>query len=541
MQTIRRDNIQLLTDDNDFLLHANIKEFSSIQYVTFGVGTRDFALHSVLMFITLPMYVTSSIITCVNIASTTGSLMVSEMIFGFAAAAGIGMYASFNRYFFYRTSNQKTENDLVAKVGFIEDHKSSIALMGAADKIGNALAEELGVINKTIPKLTLSCLAYTFVINAANAIGGQFLGGYYSNQNSNNTAINVMLMSLLVNIQNILLTLTYSYSYVKLNLDELEAFDKAYNQCESVQKNHCKAINVLVGKTIDHLCIKNLNIYKPYPDLVENKELFAIFSKINLDLPTNKIYKIEGISGVGKTTFLKALTGHWQYIEGDILLPVDKKEDICFIPQHSFIPPGTLLEVLTYPLTPQKFLSSKPMEAILSKNLTYLSQGEVEDRPESHGNFNNIQLGDLDYLPLAAEEEGSINEVTIKTTLGQSKAYSILVKEVKKLSSQIELNSLVEGELESQDISWNERLSGGEKQKISIIRALLTSSSLIIMDEATAALDDANKQLVYSMIKEYFTAQDNYMILYTDHHPTSSSFADTILKIQGQTFEVINI
>lgn len=525
MQAIRKDNIKLLTDDNQFLQHANIEDIVSIQYVTVGLGTSDFAYHLVLMFITLPMYMTSCVITGINIGLTSESLATLELILGFAAAAGIGMYASFKHYFSCKASNQKIENDLVAKVAFIEDHKTAVSLMGAANENGITLNEKLKLIDQSIPKLTLSCFAFNFIINAANGIGGQFLGGYYSDKHPNDTAINIMLLSLLLNIQNVVVILTYSYSYIKLNLEQLEAFDKAYSQCKEIKSSCNKSIKIFTGKYSNKLTLSDFSVYKPCSENF-SPSLSLMFSKSKLELPTNKIYKLSAASGSGKTTFLKAITDNWQYVEGIITLPIDKKEDICFIPQHSFLHPSTLLEILTYPFTLDKFLTTfnapdtevrSLRELSVDDNLV-ISQEPIENLPSHTSNNNTV------YISLNSEEESS------EDMRYSAINYLALISEVKNLLKIMVLSSIKADELEARDINWNERLSGGEKQKICIIRALLTKPYFLIMDEATSALDEINKQTVYAVIKEYITSLKNYMVIYTDHCAVDD-FGDVIIDI----------
>jgi ABC-type multidrug transport system ATPase subunit len=531
MQAIRKKNIELLTDDTNFLLHADIKDIVALQYAVVGVGTSDFALHSVMMFITLPMYVASSIITCANIATATNSLTTSGVILGFTAITAVAMYASFNSYFFCKTSNQKTENSLVAKVAFIEEHRSAVALMGAASKIKDSLIEELNEINVTIPRLTLSCLAYTFVINASSAIGGQFLGGYYKYTDANATAINTMIMSLLVSLQNILITTTYSYDYIKLNLEQLEALDKAYKKCHSDKNSYNNLSTVFSGNAGDKITLSDFTVYKPSSEAFEERQLTPMFYKLNLHLLKNKVYKLSANSGLGKTTFLKAITNNWQYTEGSIELPISTKDEIYFIPQHSFIPPGTLLEILTYPLSPTKFLESQGIKSVKHKNYTSLLQhGSIEEGMTVADISSSIQVKDYAYMPLLSGELQIANHEIHD---------SILIKKIRDLFTKIGITTIKEHELESKSINWSERLSGGEKQKINIVRALLANPSFLIMDEATSALDEHSRQVVYSLIKEYIARLDNYIIIYTDHGTTD--FADVVLTLKGQILECHDI
>ena len=46
------------------------------------------------------------------------------------------------------------------------------------------------------------------------------------------------------------------------------------------------------------------------------------------------------------------------------------------------------------------------------------------------------------------------------------------------------------------------QLSGGQRQLVWIIRALLRNPSIIIMDEPTSSLDKSNKQKIYNIIEE---------------------------------------
>ena len=61
---------------------------------------------------------------------------------------------------------------------------------------------------------------------------------------------------------------------------------------------------------------------------------------------------IKGDSGAGKTTFLKVLSGIWQYGQGEVHLP---KGNLLFLPQVPYLPLGTLRLSLCYPEPPEHF------------------------------------------------------------------------------------------------------------------------------------------------------------------------------------------
>jgi len=68
-------------------------------------------------------------------------------------------------------------------------------------------------------------------------------------------------------------------------------------------------------------------------------------------------------------------------------------------------------------------------------------------------------------------------------------------------------------------------LSGGEKQKLALARALYKDSSIIILDEPTAALDPIAESEIY---QKYAGLTANKTSVYISHRLASTRFCDRI-------------
>lgn len=73
-------------------------------------------------------------------------------------------------------------------------------------------------------------------------------------------------------------------------------------------------------------------------------------------------------------------------------------------------------------------------------------------------------------------------------------------------------------------------LSGGEKQRVSIARALLKNAPIVILDEATASIDPENEHLIQRAI---FELTKGRTVIVIAHRLATIENADQILVIDG--------
>ena len=84
--------------------------------------------------------------------------------------------------------------------------------------------------------------------------------------------------------------------------------------------------------------------------------------------------------------------------------------------------------------------------------------------------------------------------------------------------------------LDDEDVSWDQTLSGGEKQRLAFARMLIHQPTIAVMDEATSALDPASQDMLMKLIAERLP---NTTIISVAHRPELEAFHERKLVMEA--------
>lgn len=105
---------------------------------------------------------------------------------------------------------------------------------------------------------------------------------------------------------------------------------------------------------------------------------------------------------------------------------------------------------------------------------------------------------------------------------------TITEQAAQELLSAAHLDHLKEKLYDSGD--WSALLSGGEQQRLSLLRALIVKPDILLLDEMTSGLDPANAHWMIALLKAKLP--QTAMLLVT-HQQSLWPLADQIINLQG--------
>ena len=240
------------------------------------------------------------------------------------------------------------------------------------------------------------------------------------------------------------------------------------------------ALNEFFSKKNENL-IENLDKIEKFDEIVfknvsykyEDKKV--ILKNINITIKKMDVIGLIGESGSGKTTLVDILTG------------------------------------LLIPTSGQLLINKNQMYKRFVLNTGYVSQFTYL---KDHTILNNIAFFD---------EDRTIDSEKIRKILKIVKLENF----VNKLPDNINTNVGEKGS----------KLSGGEKQRIGVARALYYEPDILVLDEPTSMLDEKNENELLSDLFENYKKKCTVIMI--SHKTENLKYCDKIFKIKDNQLEQI--
>ena len=178
---------------------------------------------------------------------------------------------------------------------------------------------------------------------------------------------------------------------------------------------------------------------------------------------------------------------------------------------------------------------------------TLLNLLSLIDRPTSGSisienkevNFNNINKNDI----LRASKIGIIyqqdNLLPDFTALENICLAGLAAGMNKKKSIQNTKDLLKKVGLLNRSDHYPSQLSGGEKQRVSIARALINNPQIILADEPTGSLDMDTAKVVFEILKKQINS--NRIIIIATHNRFFANKSDCLLEMVNGNIKSINV
>ena len=209
-----------------------------------------------------------------------------------------------------------------------------------------------------------------------------------------------------------------------------------------------------------------------------NEKKVNVLKKINYKFKKGKIYSIMGPSGSGKSTLL------------NLLSLIDRPTSGSITIENDYI----------------DFTDSKKNDLLRAKKIGIIYQQ------------NNL-LSDFTAIE---------NIYLASLAAGNSKETSVVKS--KTLLRKVGLTS--------RSNHYPSQLSGGEKQRISIARALINDPQIILADEPTGSLDLETAKSVFEILKKQINP--SRLIIFATHNRFFADKSDCLLEIVNGNIETIN-
>ena len=170
----------------------------------------------------------------------------------------------------------------------------------------------------------------------------------------------------------------------------------------------------------------------------------------------------------------------------------------------------TLLSIMGCLLSP-----SRGEVRVDGRDVSGLSDGELSSLRSRQIGFVFQSFNLLDFLSVHKNVEVALNLANIGGRAAREHATRIL--------EQVQLGHRMD--------FLPKRLSGGEKQRVSVARALATNPRLLLADEPTGNLDSATGRIVIELLTGLARQQGSAVVIVT-HDPRIMDIADRVFNLE---------
>ena len=157
---------------------------------------------------------------------------------------------------------------------------------------------------------------------------------------------------------------------------------------------------------------------------------------------------------------------------------------------------------------------------------------------KNHIDFKNLQKNDL----LRAKKIGIIyqqdNLLSDFTAIENIYLASLAAGNDKRLSISKAKSLLRKVGLTNRSNHYPSQLSGGEKQRVSIARALINDPQIILADEPTGSLDLETAKGIFNLLKKQINP--DRLIIFATHNRFFADKSDCLLEIVNGNIKTIN-
>jgi len=199
-----------------------------------------------------------------------------------------------------------------------------------------------------------------------------------------------------------------------------------------------------------------------------------VLNNISININKGDFISIVGPSGAGKTTFLNIL--------GTI-------DDYDKNPKTSILFSGT--------------------------DITKLNDDNLSS-------FRNKEIGFIFQFHQLLPELTAKENILLPSMIGKNNE-KISLNNLNKLSKILDIESILEKKPEF--------ISGGEKQRVAVARALINSPSILLADEPTGNLDSKNADIIQKLFKK-INKELNLTIILVTHNTKFSKIADKCMVMK---------